>query len=57
VLTATYEYDLNGNCTGLTTPSGVVTPTYDDQDRLTSYGTATYTHGDNGELKTKVEPG
>jgi RHS repeat-associated protein len=56
-LTATYEYDLNGNRTRLITPGGVVTPIYDDQDRLTSYGTTTYTYGDNGELKTKVEPG
>jgi RHS repeat-associated protein len=57
VLTAAYEYDLNGNRSRLTTPGGIVTPTYDDQDRLTSYGTTTYTYGDNGELKTKVEPG
>jgi YD repeat-containing protein len=53
VLTATYEYHLNGNRTHLTTPSGTVTGTYDAQDRLTSYGTATYTYGSNGELKTR----
>jgi RHS repeat-associated protein len=56
-LAATYEYDLNGNRIRLTTPGGVVTGTYDDQDRLTTYGTTSYTHGDNGELRTKVEPG
>jgi RHS repeat-associated protein len=57
VLTATYEYDVNGNRTRLTTPSGVMTGTYDDQDRLTSYGTTSYSYGSNGELKTKTEPG
>jgi RHS repeat-associated protein len=57
VLTATYEYDLNGNRTRLTTPGGVITGTTDDQDRLTQYGTTTYTYGSNGELKTKTDPG
>jgi RHS repeat-associated protein len=57
VLTATYEYDLNGNRTRLTTPSGVLTGTVDDQDRLIQYGTTSYTYGSNGELKTKTEPG
>jgi RHS repeat-associated protein len=57
VLTATYEYDLNGNRTRLTTPGGVITGTVDDQDRLTQYGTTAYTYGANGELKTQTEPG
>lgn len=39
-LTASYEYDANGNRLELTTPGGTVTGTYDDQDRLTSYGSA-----------------
>jgi RHS repeat-associated protein len=56
-LTATYEYDLNGNRTRLTTPGGVVTGSSDAQDRLTSYGTTTYTYGSNGELKSKTVPG
>jgi YD repeat-containing protein len=54
-VTATYEYDGNGNRTHLTTPSGTVTGSYDAQDRLTSYGTASYTYGSNGELKTKTD--
>ncbi|HMH56379.1 MAG TPA: RHS repeat-associated core domain-containing protein, partial [Gemmatimonadales bacterium] len=57
VLTATYEYDLNGNRTHLTTPGGAVTGTYDAQDRLTSYGTASYTYGSNGEIKSKTDGG
>jgi RHS repeat-associated protein len=56
-LTATYEYDPNGNRSQLTTPGGVITPAYDAQDRLTQYVTTTYTYGSNGELKTKTEPG
>jgi RHS repeat-associated protein len=53
-LTASYEYDANGNRLELTTQGGTVTGTYDDQDRLTSYGSATYTYGRNGELAEKV---
>ncbi len=53
-LTASYEYDLNGNRLALTTSNGTLTGTYDAQDRLTSYGSATYTHTSNGELKLKV---
>ncbi len=57
VLEATYEYDLNGNRERLTTSGGVVTGSYDSQDRLTSYGTTTFTYGSNGELRTKTVPG
>ena len=57
VFSATYEYDPNGNRIRLTTSSGLVTGSYDDQDRLVSYGTTSYTYGSNGELKTKTEPG
>ncbi|MCB1765327.1 MAG: hypothetical protein KDJ22_04575 [Candidatus Competibacteraceae bacterium] len=52
VVTANYTYDPNGNRLsgpGLTTP-----PTYDDQDRLLSYGSAGYTYTENGELTTKT---
>ncbi len=50
-ITATYTYDSNGNRLsgpGLNTP-----PTYDAQDRLTQYGSTTYTYTANGELLTK----
>lgn len=53
-LSATYEYDLNGNRERLTTSAGVVTGSYDAQDRLTSYGATTYTYTPNGELRTKA---
>jgi YD repeat-containing protein len=53
-LTASYESDGNGNRLELTTQGGAVTGTYDDQDRLTSYGSATYDYGRNGELEEKV---
>src|ERR687891_302839 len=43
-LTASYRYDLNGNRLDITTPNGVVAGTYDDQDRLLTYGTASYTY-------------
>jgi RHS repeat-associated protein len=54
-LTASYEYDGNGNRLELTTQGGTVTGTYDDQDRMTSYGSATYSYGRNGEVEEKVE--
>lgn len=40
-----YTYDANGN-----RQDGVHSATYDDQDRLTSFGTLAYAYGNNGEL-------
>lgn len=54
VLTASYEYDLNGNRERVVTPGGTVTSVYDAQDRLVSYGATTYRYTANGELRTKV---
>ncbi len=54
-LTATYRYDPNGNRLDVTTPGGVISGSYDAQDRLTSYGSATYTYTANGELRTKAD--
>jgi RHS repeat-associated protein len=54
VLTSDYAYDANGNRTSLTTQAGTVTGTYDDQDRVLTYGDATYDYAANGELKAKV---
>jgi RHS repeat-associated protein len=53
-LTAHYEYDPNGNRT--LGPAGEV-GVADAQDRMTGYGTATYTYGANGELQTKTNGG
>ncbi len=52
---ATYTYDSNSN--RLTAPGLSTTPTYDNQDRLTQYGTTTYTYTANGELLTKATGG
>jgi hypothetical protein len=51
-----FEYDSNGNRTlGINATAGTTyTGTYDDQDRLLSYGPATYTYTPNGELATKT---
>jgi RHS repeat-associated protein len=55
VLAATYLYDANGNRQSKTTPSGTETGTYDDQDRLLTYGKWAYTYTANGELRTKTD--
>lgn len=52
---SSYTYDANGN--RLTGP-GVVTPaTYDAQDRLIQYGSATFAYSSNGELQSKTVSG
>ncbi len=58
VVTESYEYDANGNrVQALTSSQGMVTGSYDDQDRLLSYGGNTYTYTANGELLTKTSNG
>ncbi len=51
---AAYEYDPNGNRTRATTAAGTLLGTYDVQDRLMSYGDATFAYTLNGELETKT---
>ena len=53
--TASYAYDANGNRLSRTTPGGTETGTYDNQDRLFTYGTKTYAYTANGELLTKTD--
>ncbi len=55
-LVASYGSDPNSNRTSRTTPSGTVTGTYDAQDRLLTYGDATYSYTANGELQAKSTP-
>jgi len=55
VLTATYFYDTNGNRLTATKPSGSVSATYDDQDRLLTYGKFSYAYTANGELQRKTD--
>jgi len=52
---AHYEYDANGNRTTWTDPWGSGTATYDDQDRLQTYGDLSFTFTDNGELLSKTD--
>jgi RHS repeat-associated protein len=54
-LAQAFTYDDNGNRLSLDTPSGSTTATYDDQDRLLTYGNFTYTYTDNGELLSKTD--
>ncbi|MBI4586444.1 MAG: PKD domain-containing protein [Planctomycetes bacterium] len=54
---ATYIYDSNSNRSSKTDPGGTVTGSYDDQDRLTRYGSTTYTYTANGELRMKTTNG
>jgi RHS repeat-associated protein len=54
-VTATYEYDQNGNRLHLTNAGGTVAATYDVQDRLTTYGARSYTYGSNGDLRTETD--
>jgi RHS repeat-associated protein len=49
-----YTYDANGNRTEANTEDGIVAATYDDQDRLLTYGNAIDTYTANGELATKT---
>jgi len=51
VETASYGYDQNGNRTKL---NGADIALYDEQDRLISYGSNTYTYTANGDLLTKT---
>ncbi|MER0169878.1 MAG: hypothetical protein DU489_04600 [Nitrosomonas sp.] len=49
----TYRYDSNGNRLSRNN----VTGTYDPQDRLLTYGNASYSYTANGELKTRASGG
>lgn len=46
-----YEYDANSNRTTVDSIPGLAS--YDDQDRLETYGDLSYTYTDNGELQSK----
>jgi RHS repeat-associated protein len=53
-LVARYLYDSNGNRVEVQGELGGVFATYDAQDRLLTYGSASYTYTANGELATKT---
>ena len=54
VASAAYEYDANGNRTSRTSSAGIELGVVDAQDRLTSYGGATYQYTDAGELTRQI---
>ena len=52
---ALYDYDANGNRLQFTGTGGAAaSATYDAQDRMTSYGGASYAYAANGELERRV---
>jgi YD repeat-containing protein len=55
VLATHYEYDENGNRLSRTTASESLAGTYDDQDRLLSYGGVNYAYKDSGELLSRTD--
>ncbi len=57
MITEAYTYDENGNRLSADTSNGLVNGLYDEQDRLSQYGNATYTYTDNGELRHKDDNG
>jgi YD repeat-containing protein len=54
---AHYGYDGDDNRTVFTNASGSLNPTYDGQDRLSTYGGASYAFTANGELTSKTVGG
>ena len=53
-LVVQYTYDANGNRLSASGEAGLVEGTYDAQDRLLTYGAASYTYSANGELATRT---
>jgi RHS repeat-associated protein len=54
---ASYTYDGNGNRLTYTGPGGPITGAYDNQDRLTQYGSTTYAYNASGDLLSKTVSG
>jgi RHS repeat-associated protein len=50
-----YAYDLNGNRTSASVNGNQVSATYDAQDRLTAYGTISYTYNPQGQLVSETD--
>lgn len=52
---AVYGYDANGNRVSYSGEQGVVSAEYDDQDRLITYGSTSYTYSDDGNVTSKTD--
>jgi RHS repeat-associated protein len=50
-----YIYDANGNRTDATVGGTTINATYDDQDRLSRYGSATFTYTAGGDLASRSD--
>ena len=50
-----YGYDPNGNRISFTSGTTIINGSYDDQDRLVSYGNNSYIYTANGELASKAD--
>ncbi|MBW7908452.1 MAG: RHS repeat protein, partial [Kiritimatiellae bacterium] len=57
LLTSMYDYDANGNRDAAYQNGQTVYATFDSQDRMTSYGDATYQYDANGTLTNKAAGG
>jgi RHS repeat-associated protein len=57
VAVSEYDYDANGNRIAHRWTGGSTTATYDDQDRLLTYGDATYGHTPSGDLMSTTLAG
>lgn len=56
-ITSRYTYDDNSNRLSQIRPSATTTGVYDDQDRLTNYGTLSFTYNLNGDLTSQTDSG
>jgi RHS repeat-associated protein len=54
IQSAHYDYDSNGNRSARTTTASSQNGSYDGQDRLTSYGSTTYSYLPSGQLSSKT---
>ena len=53
-VTTTYHYDKNGNRTSKVQGVSTISGSYDEQDRLLSYGDNSYSYNANGDLLSKT---
>ena len=53
-VTTTYHYDKNGNRTSKVQGVSTISGSYDEQDRLLSYGDNSYSYNTNGDLLSKT---